>query len=570
MEETKGVIMFNRGDKMLVRILVCLYTLRQHYQGAVTFYVEEPCPCMDELIEALEYFKCTVVKLDSKHEYKTLVRKNSLFQNPPYDKTLWIDSDTVIMGSIDEMFDYLDSENVDLCIPHFCGWWSDGRTISKRIERFRGIAEERHIQKSLEHFPAVNTGILSFRKSQKWSDFVDSWTNLAHTGSLDRIFIPDEVACQILYPSMDEWGLKYYIAPSKFNVSIKHDAHTEDKRILHAHGQKHCLDFPLCLIWKKVFKEMVDQNIANINYFLQYSDKRLKQYLSTNQDLSDFNGKDTTIVTACDENYVDILRATFENWRKYKKIDEYPVIVFVHGIPKKDPRLDFLRLPNVNIIPWSMENADNHREEMLSAFVFGTAEHVKTDYWLKLDADSYATNDTPFITDEMKKYAFCGHKWGYSRPDHIKQLDEWAKGHWKRKLKNASPMINEGRIEGRRFYHNTKRTISFIQLHRTRFSKFCLRLLRERKLPAPTQDTFYFYVANRFDPETVGYMNFKKNYGFSQGNGRSGVDEIRKRLQEVEDMNNRSKEILSSDAENDYFDENDSNEENDIVIREVK
>jgi hypothetical protein len=139
----------------------------------------------------------------------------------------------------------------------------------------------------------------------------------------------------------------------------------------------------------------------------------------------------------------------------------------------------------------------------------------------------------------MKRYAFCGHKWSYSRVSHIRQLDEWAKGHWKGKLKKAPPMITEGRIDENknRFYHNTKRTISFIQLHKTKFTKFCIKLLSDRKLPAPTQDTFMFYVANRFDPHTVGTKNFKKDFGFMQGNGRRGVEEIRKRIAEVDAAN---------------------------------
>ncbi|GAG81937.1 unnamed protein product, partial [marine sediment metagenome] len=206
---------------------------------------------------------------------------------------------------------------------------------------------------------------------------------------------------------------------------------SDDMRVMHYHGQKHVLDNPNCNLWKQTLKEMRETNVANIEHFLQYADKRLKIYLSKDSD----DVTDTTIVTACDEKYVEVLKHTFPNWRKYKKIDKFPVMVFINGMDiENDPRLEFLRLPNVTMIPWSMPQAENHREEMLSAFVFGTAEHVKTDYWLKLDADSYATDDREFVTDEMKQYAFCGHKWGYSRPDHIRQLDEWAKGHWKKKL----------------------------------------------------------------------------------------------------------------------------------------
>lgn len=518
MEESKGVLLFNRGNKCICRAIVCLYTLRQYYQGDVTFFLEDPYP--HEFDEVCRYFNVDIVHCEENHSVKALVRKTELFVNSPYDRTLWIDADVAIVGPIDEMFDYLD--DYDVAIPHFAGWWSDGKIISKRIRNYEGIADQKYIDEAVRHYPATNTGILSYRRDLP---FLKDWIALAQKGD-GKMFIPDEIAFQVLYPSYDN----IFIAPAKFNVSVKHDPDTEDKRIIHFHGQKHCLDFDLCDIWKDIFNEMCEKNIANINSFLPYADKRLRKYLSNDQDV--------TIVTACDEKYVEILRETYPNWQKYKNVDDYPVIIFVHGMDMNDSRLDFLRNKNVTLIPWSMEEADDHREEMLSAFVFGTAEHVKTDYWLKLDADSFATDGRAFIDDSMKKFAFCGHRWGYSRPHHIRQLDEWAKNHWKPKLKRAKPMIEDGRIEKNRFYHNTKRTISFIQLHKTKFTKFCVKLLRERKLPAPTQDTFMFFVANRFDPETVGFKNFKKHYGFTQGNGRKGVDVMRKKLLEVDKANN--------------------------------
>lgn len=535
--ESRGIIMFNRGDKCIVRAIVCLYTLRKWWHGPVTFYLENPMP--QEFVEVCKYFNVDVIHNEEKHELKTLVRKTDMFCNPPYDRTLWVDSDTVIVGKIDEMFDYLD--DYDVAIPNFAGWVSNGSAISKRIKRFEGIIDKKYIDEALRQHPAVNTGILSFKKSERWNKFVEYWVGKADLASQKRVFIADEVCFQVLYPSISEWGLKCFIAPTDFNVSVLHDhGKSKDIRVLHMHGQKHVLDHPNCEIWKNTFAEMRKNNVANINNFLQYADKRLAEYLQKQNG----NVKDTTIVTACDEKYVEILRETFPNWRKYKKIDEYPVIVFVNDMDvKTDPRLDFLRLPNVRLIPWSKENdldgVTEHREEMLSAFVFGAAKYVTTDYWLKLDADSYATDDRDFITDKMKNYAFCGHKWGYSRPAHIEALDNWAKGHWKRKLRRAAPMLSEGRIERNRFYHNKKRTISFIQLHKLKFTKFCVKLLKTRRLPAPTQDTFLYFVANRFNPETVGIMNFKKWFGFTQGRGKNGPQWFKERMAEIDRNNSK-------------------------------
>jgi hypothetical protein len=325
----------------------------------------------------------------------------------------------------------------------------------------------------------------------------------------------------------------------------------------------------MCDYWKKEFEEMCENNTANINDYLQYADKRLKKYLRVRDGLVE----DVTIVTACDPKYVEFLRLTFPNWRKYKNIDKFPVIVFVNGMELDDERLDFLKLKNVTLIPWEFPEAEDHREEMLSAFVFGTAENVKTDYWLKLDADSYATNDKPLYNDDMKKYAYCGHRWSYSRPNHIRELDKWAKGHWRRKLKKAGPMIEEGRIDGRRFYHNTKRTISFIQLHKTKFTKFCVSLCRERRLPVPTQDTFMFFVCNRFDPHLGGVANFKANHGFTQGNSRRPVEELAEKIRQVDIANDdleKSKQPQSEDDEvQDYIDEHEGGFEIDRQIEEA-
>ena len=178
--ESKGIIMFNRGDGIVVRAIVTLYSLRKHYDGPITFFVEQPYP--SEFDEVLKHFNCDIVHNDVKHDYKILVRKNSMFEKSPYDKTLWIDADVVVTGKIDKMFDYLDEKDVDFCIPHFAGWKSTGGSISKRIKRFEGVADPKHLKEALKEHPAVNTGILSFRKSDKWIDFVRYWTDLAYRG----------------------------------------------------------------------------------------------------------------------------------------------------------------------------------------------------------------------------------------------------------------------------------------------------------------------------------------------------------------------------------------------------
>ena len=528
--------MFNCGTKHLVRAIVCLYSIRKHYNGNITFFIEESTT-PKEFDGVCKYFNVDIVKLSDDPSTETLIKKTKLFKNPPYDRTLWIDTDTIVIDKIDEMFDCLDM--CDVAIPNFSNWISSGKHISKRINRFKGLVEDKYIDEALKSHPAINTGVLSFRKSDRWNKFVEDWVEMAKRGG--KIFIRDETMFQILYPKIDEWGLKCFVADPKFNVSVMYGNDIQNKRIIHYHGNKNVLEnVPLCDIWKSTFEEMRKDNVANINEFLKYADKRLRSYLEGKQVWG--KSQNVTIVTAVDPTYLPILKETFPNWKRYKNIDAYPVLVFVNGLDLNGKELDFLRLPNVTMMPWDefcMDKVDSHRELMLSAFILGAAEHVKTDYWLKLDADSYATDNRPFITEEMKKYNFFGHRWGYSKVDHIRRLDEWSKNCWHPKIKNAPPMINEGRIDENRFFHNRRRTISFIQLHKTRFTRYCVKVFGRKRLPAPTQDTTMFYIADRIEPESIGIGNFKKDYGFTQGNGRLGAENIRQKILEVDRMNDK-------------------------------
>jgi hypothetical protein len=416
--------------------MVCLHTLRKYWSGPVTFYLEDTPKEFDDVCK---YFNADIIHNKFKPEYKTLIRKTDMFTKSPYDKTLWLDADMVIAGKLDEMFEYL--VEADCAIPHFANWWSDGHRMKIRINDFKGIADDKYIERALGHYPAVNTGILSWKKSDNWNRFAAEWVKLADKGNF---FISDEKAFQVLYPSSHEWGLSIYIAPTKFNVSVLHDhGLSKDVRVWHFHGKKHVLDIPNCDIWKDIFLDMKEKDIANINSFLGYDHRRTKAYIGNlgkekNMDRDDparielakkmadsetdeddennmeeaicekFEDKkldeETTIVTACDAHYLEILRETFPNWRRLKNIDNYPVTVFINGIDLDDERLEFLNLPNVRLIPWDLQGCDNQREKMLSAFVLGTAEHITTPFWLKLDADSFATDSRPFITGEMKKY----------------------------------------------------------------------------------------------------------------------------------------------------------------------
>ena len=54
MEESRGVLLFNRGEKCVIRAIVALYSLRKYWKGDVTFFLEDPYP--HEFDEVCKYF----------------------------------------------------------------------------------------------------------------------------------------------------------------------------------------------------------------------------------------------------------------------------------------------------------------------------------------------------------------------------------------------------------------------------------------------------------------------------------------------------------------------------------
>ena len=275
---SQGIMMFNRGDKMVVRAIVALNSIRKHCDKPITFYLEKPYP--DEFKTSLLTFEnVTIIDIEEKPEYDNFVRKNSLFATPPYDYTLWLDSDVLVLDNIDEMFNYLDFENVDLCIPHFAQRTSDKGLVNKRIKSFAGLIENKYMNEAVKGYPGINTGIFSFKNSVRWENFAKIWTSIAYKGAVRKIFIPDEIVLQILYPSLSDFGLKCEIVPSEYNVSITHDQNFSNPKIMHYHGDKHVIDVPECNFWKEEFKTMLDNNVANIKSLLPYADKRLKNFM---------------------------------------------------------------------------------------------------------------------------------------------------------------------------------------------------------------------------------------------------------------------------------------------------
>jgi hypothetical protein len=214
-----------------------------------------------------------------------------------------------------------------------------------------------------------------------------------------------------------------------------------------------------------------------------------------------------TLVTAVTPSHLGKLRWCLPTWRLKPQFAELPLIIFIHGFGQ-DGAISFhdwllevtpeSLFEQTQIIPWPMPEAADDRERMISAFILGAAQHVKTDYFVKLDADCWFTDDKDVFELGDFKHDLVSHRWGYTRPaSYIATLDKWGK-------LPASRVIDKDRNR-----YNSPRIQSFCCLHKTEFVREAARLAQGR-LPVPSHDTYLWWLAQHVNEFSWHSKNLHK------------------------------------------------------------
>jgi len=230
--------------------------------------------------------------------------------------------------------------------------------------------------------------------------------------------------------------------------------------------------------------------------------------------------KNFTIVTACTPNYIDKLKWSLPSWNIKPQFRDKKIILFHHGFDNLQP-LNFVKDHfDVEFINWDMPEYDNVRELMLSSFILGSAKYIKTDYFVKIDADTYFTNAEDVFVKKDFRHDVVSHRWGYTKPGYwINQLDKYYTG---KDTGNYGKRYTEKRIQ------------SICCLHKTEFVKTLANKFGDR-LPVPSHDTVLWYFADRMTDRSWGSKNIRK-----RGVGHSGKwKAIREGVCATADSNNK-------------------------------
>ena len=496
------VLYFNRGTSCYIRLLVSVFSLRKHYSGPIKLMQEGK---LDEPIATLLKRLSVTIQFLPLTADPVLVARASLWRVLEEDYALMLDSDTIVCGPVDEAFGWIKEQG--FVASWFTGWHTTGSTMRKRIEEWAKVVPEM-VEPAIDYGNAINGGVQGWSKGTAMLPAYEALTRQGHAAGCSRIVL-DEIALQLLLPQH-----RHHLAHHVWNTSGAF-GDVANARIVHYHGRKHCVGNPRCDLWKEhYFGLLASFPDHSETLGSAWGDKRLDRFLTG---LSR-RRKNLTVVTAVNPAYVDRLKKNIRAWMKLPGLKDQRFIVFVNGFRGHRDRR-FLDLPNVKVIRWQYPHPSaSQRETMLAAFLLGVAKHVKTKYWMKLDADCQPQKPW-WEWPDYENHTIVSHRWGFTRM----KGDAEAAEHWFNRLDSifspTAPFFRQtfdpvkNRVSHRHGNSNELplRFNSFCHIELTAFTQRMAEHLAvcHGRMAIPSQDTTSWYCSVIWQ-EKVRLMNMRK------------------------------------------------------------
>jgi len=229
---------------------------------------------------------------------------------------------------------------------------------------------------------------------------------------------------------------------------------------------------------------------------------------------------DFTTVVAVDERHLREFSLSYQTWeRNCRPILQNPLLILADGTECRgwweSKFAKFMQHPNCKVVAVPLIPGSTQRHRMLSALIHGPAEHVDTEWYLKLDTDTWCmTPVDDWAPDEWfdSGYVAVSHRWNYTKPASMyRDLLLWAETHEPVEFTAPAPKTtysgDDVEEAKRKAFH--RRIISFAMWARTDFTQDVSRISGTQfLLPIPSQDTFYWYCAARMG-KRVGRANMK-------------------------------------------------------------
>ncbi len=258
---TREVAYLYCGGKMWPRLIVSLWTLRKHWEGAVRVYCATEKD-VDWIGQTCAELGCETVLMEAPEASGSSPRgKLALTQNVVAENIVYIDADTVVEGDISPMFGY------PLALTSHGDWTTKGRRVREQLVSYRGYSDllDPLIALQLEgEYPHINAGTFGFvggcPQIRLWQEVVGEVVRVikAHPEQFtkDKTFVPADTAFQLITSQV-----RHIVLDDRYNCCCRHGLHWDDPIVRHYCGRRHGRNDPH---WRNAFLECRERNLGGI------------------------------------------------------------------------------------------------------------------------------------------------------------------------------------------------------------------------------------------------------------------------------------------------------------------
>lgn len=233
----RGCVFFIFGEAYMLRLLVSVHSLRQHYQGPITVFLSSHAE-KSALEKNLERLSCNVVALPGVSKSWD---RHRVFQKSPYESTLMFDSDLLFLGGIDELWQPLEQHGVLLTrfFPNPYGvegteqqpGWANRVGLLQPVEPLVDTdTYQRSRRRLIEERIDINVGVMGINRP-RGLEFLDEWACCMELGRDSRVPLMDEMLAVALAAKH-----QHYLADELWNCPADEffrRTNLADARIIH-------------------------------------------------------------------------------------------------------------------------------------------------------------------------------------------------------------------------------------------------------------------------------------------------------------------------------------------------
>jgi hypothetical protein len=273
-ERDKGIVYLFSGVGFAERLVVSIWSLRRHYAGPIlVMATDDDCEGVVRRLAGLDV-ECLRIDKAAYRRNAAYATKPRLPASSPFERSLFIDGDTIVVGDPSPLFDELAGQ-VDLVITNFGGWHSQGGRMSKRIKAWRGLSPGIDTLVDLQltrRWSAINTGVFAWRKG--WQ-YARHWDTITDKGSPRHM--ADELAMQLCQSMMETASFR--VVEDRWNCSPIYGEHKTEAVIWHFHGNKHLRKDVGRAMWIPAFEAARADNVGGLAEWAGQYDRTVRDFL---------------------------------------------------------------------------------------------------------------------------------------------------------------------------------------------------------------------------------------------------------------------------------------------------